>query len=56
MWCQKRMLKIPATEKMRENPRKYHFFPSQSMLVVRNSSTGLSPFLLADGWLAAVSA
>src|SRR5580704_13264196 len=32
------MLNTPATEKIRENPRKYHFFPSQSIFVVRNSS------------------
>src|ERR1700738_1951499 len=32
------MLSTPATEKIRENPRKYHFFPSQSIFVVRNNS------------------
>src|SRR5260370_11877007 len=32
------MLSTTATEKIRENPRKYHFFPSQSIFVVRNSS------------------
>src|SRR5436309_13686552 len=37
-WCQNKMLNTPATEKIRENPRKYHFFPSQSIFVVRNSS------------------
>src|SRR5260370_41557443 len=38
IWCQNRMLNTPATEKIRENPRKNHFFPSQSIFVVRNSS------------------
>jgi hypothetical protein len=35
------MLKTPATEKMREKLRKYHFRPSQSMFAFRNSSTFL---------------
>src|ERR1700733_5379389 len=43
MWCQNRMLSTPRTEKIRENPRKNHFFPSQSIFVVRNSSTLLNP-------------
>src|SRR5665213_274735 len=43
MWCQNRMLSSPTTEKISENPRKYHFFPSQSILVSRNSSTVLNP-------------
>src|SRR5882757_7512930 len=37
--CQNSMLSIPATEKISENPRKYHFFPSQSILVLRKNST-----------------
>src|ERR1700735_1958431 len=32
------MLSTPAMKKIRETPRKYHFFPSQSIFVVRNSS------------------
>src|ERR1700729_3327252 len=38
IWCQNKMLRKPAIEKISENPRKYHFFPSQSIFVVRNSS------------------
>src|ERR1700760_272984 len=37
------MLNTPATEKISKNPRKYHFFPSQSIFVVRNNSTLLNP-------------
>jgi hypothetical protein len=51
MPCQKHMLRTPATEKMREKPRKYHFFPNQSIFVVRNSST----FAFLDQQLLAVS-
>src|SRR6185369_16087359 len=39
MPCQNSMLSTPATEKIRENPRKYHFFPSQSIFVLRKNST-----------------
>src|ERR1700727_1007737 len=37
------MLNTPRTEKISENPRKYHFAPSQSIFVLRNSSTLLNP-------------
>ena len=34
---------MPATLKINEKPRKYHFFPSQSTFTLRNSSTGSLP-------------
>jgi hypothetical protein len=36
----------PATLKIMEKARKYHFFPSQSIFTPRNSSTGSLRFLL----------
>src|ERR1700735_5835828 len=39
MWCQNSMEQIPATLKMSEKARKYHFLPRKSMLVLRNNST-----------------
>jgi hypothetical protein len=33
------MLRTPATEKISEKLRKYHFLPSQSIFALRNSST-----------------
>ena len=38
---------MPATLKMREKARKYHFFPSQSMFTPRKNSTCFSAFLKA---------
>src|SRR5271163_2350051 len=43
--CQKRRLSTPATLKISEKARKYHFLPSQSILTPRNSSTN-SAYLL----------
>src|ERR1035437_3225323 len=34
---------MPAALKINEKPRKYHFFPSQSTLTLRNNSTGSLP-------------
>ncbi len=39
MPCQKSIDRTPATLKISEKARKYHFFPSQSTLMPRNSST-----------------
>src|SRR5579864_1024560 len=39
MWCQNNMDPIPATLKISEKARKYHFLPRKSMLVLRNNST-----------------
>ena len=39
--CQNAMLSTPATEKISEKPRKYHFFPSQSIFTSRKNSTSL---------------
>ncbi len=38
MWCQNRMENKPATLKISEKARKYHFFPRKSMLVLRKNS------------------
>src|SRR5271157_83445 len=42
-WCQNNSDSTPDTLKMSENPRKYHFFPSQSIFTCRNSSTKFFP-------------
>src|SRR5437879_6700670 len=42
MPCQNIMLRMPATLKISEKPRKYHFFPRKSMLVLRKNSIGLN--------------
>jgi hypothetical protein len=42
MPCQNNMENTPATLKIKEKARKYHFFPRKSMLVLRNNSTGFS--------------
>src|SRR5271167_2443097 len=42
MPCQNSMESTPATLKISEKARKYHFFPRKSMLVLRKNSTGLS--------------
>src|SRR5207248_8685971 len=42
MTCQNIMLRMPATLKISEKPRKYHFFPRKSMLVLRKNSIGLN--------------
>jgi hypothetical protein len=39
---------MPATLKINEKARKYHFFPSQSTLTLRKNSTDSLPFL--GGW------
>src|SRR5271165_6165376 len=39
MPCQKKMDSSPATLKMSEKARKYHFLPRKSILVLRNNST-----------------
>src|SRR5580704_2519733 len=39
MPCQKKIDVSPATLKIREKARKYHFLPRKSMLVLRNNST-----------------
>src|SRR5271165_585962 len=39
MPCQKKMDSNPATLKIREKARKYHFLPRKSMFVLRNNST-----------------
>src|SRR5271165_970270 len=39
MPCQKKMDSNPATLKMSEKARKYHFLPRKSILVLRNNST-----------------
>src|SRR5271167_3444181 len=39
MPCQKKMDSRPATLKMSEKARKYHFLPRKSILVLRNNST-----------------
>jgi hypothetical protein len=36
---------MPATLKIKEKLRKYHFFPSQSTFTLRNNSTGSLRFL-----------
>ena len=36
---------MPATLKINEKPRKYHFFPSQSTFTLRNNSTDSLRFL-----------
>src|SRR5689334_15759727 len=45
MWCQNSMERMPATLKISENPRKYHFLPRKSIFVLRKNST-LSTFEL----------
>src|SRR5258708_17540348 len=43
------MENTPATLKISEKARKYHFFPRKSMLVLRKNSTGFpSPFSIYD--------
>src|SRR5205085_12682022 len=42
MPCQNIMLRMPATLKISEKPRKYHFLPRKSMLVLRKNSIGLN--------------
>src|SRR3954454_24243352 len=37
--CQNSMLSTPPTEKISENPRKYHFLPNQSIFALRKNST-----------------
>src|SRR5438270_9191909 len=41
MPCQKKMESRPATLKISEKPRKYHFLPRKSMLVFLNNSTDI---------------
>src|ERR1700730_7245458 len=49
MWCQNNMESKPATLKISEKARKYHFFPRKSILVLRKNSTGLfSPLSIYD--------
>src|SRR6516165_9490784 len=37
--CQKKIESSPATLKIKEKARKYHFLPRKSILVLRNNST-----------------
>src|ERR1700722_7845968 len=48
IWCQNSIENTPATLKISEKARKYHFFPRKSMLVLRKNSTGLLPLLIDD--------
>src|SRR5581483_8081501 len=44
MPCQKIIESTPATLKISENARKYHFLPKKSMFGLRKNSTCLGPF------------
>src|SRR5713226_2454216 len=47
MPCQNAMESTPATLKISEKVRKYHFFPRKSMFVFLKNSTLLDPFKIS---------